>query len=725
MSSKKKPIFECAKCGRHFLSKDEPKHVAGCPDREDKAMIPSLDAGGLFVGLVQPVEDFQKYLPNDATGWSKFHSILVNPSTLNLWGIVPRQPCRMKNGETTLIVTPWPCKEVSMLRIATRSAPNESLVQLTPISDYSTVKRMEVRLDEKFQRFTNDTQLGAFLEAYLMYGFFSEDSPIIVSYFGHKITLHPITPIDVKMENMKLGEEAPTMNEQSLVLHLASGCSILVTQQGQKRNSAPETRDPLEAIGGCSLVKKALVRYIVEPIKKNTNPCSLLLWGLAGNGKTLLVNAVEKILGANTLKIMSLDELAEKQSLIGEKTTLLVDITTYQREHKAYSILSELMSSGKVYCVLLTARSADDVEIGTRIRFPREIELPVPNETERLEILRVLSGDSLEGPKMMEIARITHGFTGSDLKNLLELANYEQGDDLVQKLEKAQRLIRPTGIRQFILEVPDVKWASIGGNQALKLEVQQAVLWPRQYPEAFARFGVQPPSGILLYGPPGCSKTLIARALANESKMNFLAVKGPELFSKWVGESEKAVRDLFARARQVAPTIVFFDEIDAVGQSRGATGSSVGDRVLAQLLTELDGLEKRSGVILLAATNRPDQLDSALLRPGRLDRAIYVGLPDEESRREIIELSLKTMNANNAIADDLDIDELVRRTDGYSGAEIVALCQTAAMIAMRESVHIQAVSWHHFTLSLRAIVPRTDKSLIDVYEKFSKGNTSV
>lgn len=319
----------------------------------------------------------------------------------------------------------------------------------------------------------------------------------------------------------------------------------------------------------------------------------------------------------------------------------------------------------------------------------------MPTQDERLDILARISPQfRFPSEHCLDVARVTHGFTGGDLCSLLKAAKFAQGFSHLDRVENARKRIRPTGIRQFILEVPSVSWNDIGGNEELKLEIQQAVIWPQRHPEAFERFGIDPPAGILLYGPPGCSKTLIARALASEAKMNFLAVKGPELFSKWVGDSEKAIRDLFARARQVAPTIVFFDEIDAVGSSRGSEKSSgVSDRVLAQLLTELDGLEKSSRVILLAATNRPDQLDSALLRPGRLDRAIYVGLPCEVTRRAILEMRTRKMEFDETAS---TIQMLVERTAGYSGAELVAVCRTAAMFAMRENLEATVVQWKHF-----------------------------
>ncbi|KHJ98168.1 ATPase, AAA family [Oesophagostomum dentatum] len=412
-----------------------------------------------------------------------------------------------------------------------------------------------------------------------------------------------------------------------------------------------------------------------------------------------------------------MDELYERYALIPAGNIVILDFPHVDKEHKGFTNLVRLVDDHPCAAVILSVRQAEELDLGVRVRFPVEVEVDVPMELERLEILRSLTGQ-VPNADLEELARRTHGFTGGDLKSIVTAARFTEGCTEAERLENARKRVRPTGIRQFILEVPQVCWDDIAGNVELKLEIQQAVIWPRQHKEAFERFGIDPPSGILLYGPPGCSKTLVARALANESKMNFLAVKGPELFSKWVGESEKAIRDLFARARQVAPTIVFFDEIDAVGASRGSEKSSgVSDRVLAQLLTELDGLEKQSGVLLLAATNRPDQLDSALLRPGRLDRAIYVGLPDVATRRAIIKMRTSRM----ALAEDTIIEKLVNKTEGYSGAELVAVCRQAALLAMREDISATSVRWSHFEETLATVVPRTDRDMLKTYEQFKRG----
>merc|ERR1712203_1329208 len=240
----------------------------------------------------------------------------------------------------------------------------------------------------------------------------------------------------------------------------------------------------------------------------------------------------------------------------------------------------------------------------------------------------------------------------------------------------------------------NVTWEDIGGLDDLKLKLKQAVEWPIKRPEIFIKMGITPPKGLLMYGPPGCSKTMIAKALANESGLNFLSIKGPELFSKWVGESERAVREVFRRARQVKPSIVFFDEMDGV-----------------------EGLE---GVTVVAATNRPDMMDQALLRPGRLDRVVYVPLPDIDTRRKVLEVHTRKI----PLATDVNLEEVAQSTEGYSGAEVAAVCNEAALAALEESVDIQVVEGRHFKLSLQSVKPRISKELFTVFERFRASNAS-
>nr|KAF6402554.1 spermatogenesis associated 5 [Rousettus aegyptiacus] len=278
--------------------------------------------------------------------------------------------------------------------------------------------------------------------------------------------------------------------------------------------------------------------------------------------------------------------------------------------------------------------------------------------------------------------------------------------------------IRPSAMREVAVDVPNVSWSDIGGLENIKLKLKQAVEWPLKHPESFTRMGVQPPKGVLLYGPPGCSKTMIAKALATESGLNFLAIKGPELMNKYVGESERAVREVFRKARAVAPSIIFFDELDALAVERGSSSGAgnVADRVLAQLLTEIDGIEQLRDVTILAATNRPDRIDKALMRPGRIDRIVYVPLPDAATRREIFNLQFHSM----PISQDVDLDQLILRTDTYSGAEIIAVCREAALLALEEDIQANCIMRRHFTQALSTVTPRIPESLRRFYEDYQE-----
>ncbi len=310
--------------------------------------------------------------------------------------------------------------------------------------------------------------------------------------------------------------------------------------------------------------------------------------------------------------------------------------------------------------------------------------------------------------KIDEFANTTHGFVGADIALLVKEAamhalrkvipqikiDEEIPAEVLDKLRvtnedfaEARKHVEPSAMREVLVEVPDITWKQVGGLEDVKQELKEAVEWPLKYPDVFERLQTKPPKGILLFGPPGTGKTLLAKAVANESECNFIAVKGPELLSKWVGESEKGVREIFRKARQASPSIIFFDEIDALVPKRGTfQGSShVTESVVSQILTELDGMEELKNVTILAATNRPDMLDDALLRPGRLERHIYVPAPDEESRKKIFEVYLGG-ETGNILAKDVGVDALVKQTEGYVGADIEALVREAKMAAMRDFI---------------------------------------
>ncbi|MEM4481996.1 MAG: AAA family ATPase, partial [Desulfurococcaceae archaeon] len=286
----------------------------------------------------------------------------------------------------------------------------------------------------------------------------------------------------------------------------------------------------------------------------------------------------------------------------------------------------------------------------------------------------------------------------------------------------AMKGIQPSLIREVIVEIPEVRWIDIGGLDNIKQELRESIEWPMRYPQVFEKMGIEPPKGILLFGPPGTGKTLLAKAVATESGANFIAIRGPEILSKWVGESEKAIRQIFRRARMVAPAVVFFDEIDSVAAVRGSDPSGVIDRIVNQLLTELDGIQPLRRVVVIAATNRPDLLDPALLRPGRFDKLVYVPPPDYKARVEIF----KVHTRKTPLGEDFNLHELAKRTEGYTGADIAAVCKEAAMYALRESftkagsLQVVKVEMRHFLEALNSIPPSLSKSDVEMYDQLAK-----
>ncbi len=366
-----------------------------------------------------------------------------------------------------------------------------------------------------------------------------------------------------------------------------------------------------------------------------------------------------------------------------------------------------------------------EIERTIKSILPQEILNEVENEIIRAMLKRV--------------ADQTHGFVGADIEALCKeaamkaLRRYLPSIDLeaeeipIEVLEsmrvkwedflEALKEIEPSAMREVLVEIPKVTWEDVGGLEDVKREIIEAVEWPLKYPEKFKKFGIRPPKGVLLYGPPGTGKTLIAKAVANESEANFISIKGGELLSKWLGESEKAVRKIFRKARQVAPCIIFFDEIDAIAQMRGIDeGSRAVERVLNQLLIEMDGLEELHGVIVIGATNRPDILDPALLRPGRFDRLVYVRPPDKKSRLAIFKIHTRNM----PLAEDVDLNELAEITEGYVGADIEAICREAVMLALRENPNAEKIEMRHFYEAIKKIKPSVNEVMLSFYERFEE-----
>ena len=336
------------------------------------------------------------------------------------------------------------------------------------------------------------------------------------------------------------------------------------------------------------------------------------------------------------------------------------------------------------------------------------------------EKLHVHDGKDVDGIDVDFEKMHIHDTTSSKLIKSSSLASSGMTNISITSLRRALSKVTPSSIRDIALEVPSVLWSDIGGMDELKSSLKEIVEWPLKYSDLFVQLHISPPKGVLLYGPPGCSKTLMAKALATESKMNFLAVRGPELLSKWLGDSEKAVQSLFKRARSSAPCIIFFDEIDALATRRGTSSSGVNDRVLSQLLTEIDGIQSssslsltdRQDVIVVAATNRPDMLDEALLRPGRFDRKIYVPPPDDKSREQIIRMRLDRMPIKDS---DIDIQNLIDGSNGFSGAEIVAFISEAAILAIDNDE--KEICQHYLKTAMEAISPQINADTLQFYEQ--------
>ncbi|XP_066583324.1 ATPase family gene 2 protein homolog A isoform X2 [Prorops nasuta] len=490
----------------------------------------------------------------------------------------------------------------------------------------------------------------------------------------------------------------------------------------------------------------------------------ILLYGSPGVGKSMMAQAIistynvhftlvhsldiySKSIGETERKLAEIFDDAKSKApsiiLIEDIDTLCPKRSTSSTDHERrvlatlVTIFDELQSTCDNVFILATSSKPDFVDTSLRRpgRLDKEFEIYVPDPNTRIQILKKLLlkvPNDLSEDDIQHISFITHGFVGADLYGLCSEAimsavkRGHKGDTdavkdntlvTLEDFNNALKVTKPSAMKEVLVEVPNVKWTDVGGQKTLKLKLKQAVEWPLRHPEAFVRMGIKPPRGVLMFGPPGCSKTMIAKALATESKVNFLNIKGPELFSKWVGESEKAVRDVFRKARQVAPSIIFIDEIDAIGGERSSgngNGSSVQERVLAQLLTELDGVTALGDVTLVAATNRPDRIDKALLRPGRLDRIIYVPLPNFETRQEIFEIKLRNMPVN----EDVIVQDLVELTDGYSGAEIQAICDEAAMKALEEDLDASVITKEHFKAALSIVTPRTPVSLIKLYDDY-------
>ncbi len=550
-----------------------------------------------------------------------------------------------------------------------------------------------------------------------------------------------------------------------------------------------ETRIPTvtyEDIGGLHDEIKKVREMIELPLKHPelfdrlgiAPPKGVLMYGPPGTGKTLLAKAVANEAGAHFIslagpEIMSKFYGQSEQNLrkvfedAEQNSPAIIFIdeidaiapkrgeVTGEVERRVVSQLLTLMdglkSRGKVIVIAATNRvNAIDPALRRPGRFDREIEMGVPTKKGRKEILEIHTRHMPMSKeiKLENLAEKTYGFVGADLEALAkeaamhvlrrvqpEMSGLEENEPLPEELisrlkvtkkdfDYAMKMVQPSAMREVMIEVPKVNWNDVGGLKDVKERLKESVEWPLKYPDSFKNIGIKPPKGIMLYGPPGCGKTLIARAVANESESNFISIKGPEMLSKWVGESEKMVREIFRKAKQVSPTIIFFDEIDAMAPSRGISSSDsrVGERVVSQMLSEMSGLEELHDVVVIAATNRPDIVDPALLRPGRFDKQMLIPEPDEKSRLKIFQVHTKGMSLEN-----VDLKKMAKETEGYSGADIEAICREAGLNALRENINSKKISMKHFKEALKEVKPSLSKEMkkyyrdVDLKKRFSEG----
>ncbi|MEM0371180.1 MAG: CDC48 family AAA ATPase [Ignisphaera sp.] len=582
---------------------------------------------------------------------------------------------------------------------------------------------------------------------------------VVVSYFGYfgnPLRLRVISTIP------------------NQIVYITEMTEIVIRPEPARVTPAGVPRVTWEDIGDLEEVKEKIREIVELPLKHPElferlgiePPKGILLYGPPGCGKTLLAKALANETGAyfiaiNGPEIMSkyygeseqrlrqIFEEAEKNApaiifideidALAPKREEVVGEVEKRVVAQLLTLMDGLKERGRVVVIGATNRpEAVDPALRRPGRFDREIEVPPPDRRARREILAVHTRNVplSEDVDLDKLAEITHGYTGADLSALVKeaamnaLRRFLKGhaidldkpipSELLQKLKvtmmdflNAMRNVAPSLMREVLIEIPEVRWDDIGGLDIVKQQLREAVEWPLKYPQIFEQAGIRPPKGILLYGPPGCGKTLLAKAAATESGANFIAVKGPEILSKWVGESEKAIREIFRRARRAAPALIFFDEIDAIAAMRGHDVSGVTDRIVNQLLTEMDGIEPLRGVVVIGATNRPDLLDPALLRPGRFDRIIYVPPPDLKARYEILKIHTRKI----ALAEDVDLIELAKMTEGYSGADIENLVREAVMLALREDIRPRPISYKYFRKAMEQIKPSLTAEGLQAYER--------
>ncbi|XP_033337030.1 ATPase family gene 2 protein homolog A isoform X1 [Megalopta genalis] len=772
----------CEKCECTLTQKCIAEHDGNCPPNLEKWSHDFIYSGTLYstVEIYKPQE-----LPKNISQRASDDMVFISQSALQLCEIAIGDPVLVSTEGGTVVKTIWPTKDKSLASVSlTKHAMElndlQGLVKIQKMScPVSVAKEFIISYTGRHSLPEASTELNIILKNHNEHKIFFVGNKFSIPFYGKRLT-YQILQVTSDESTDSISEQLKQLNLTSdhtysikLYKALYNTKWTILNEKEEKRDEPKKQKCKIEDVGGYN----NLIEDIKDVLNIGLGRCKsigdfyiskgILLYGTAGVGKSIIANALiseydlncftvyssdiySKSLGETEQKLKDIFMEAKTKApsiiLIEEIDSLCPKRSSSSTDHERrvlsqlVALFDDIQNANDNVVILGTTSKLDLVDSSLRRpgRIDKEFEIYVPTPTMRREILEKMLlkiPHTLLNEDVRNIAFVTHGYVGADLYGLCSQAvlnavkrqqkanvSFETFTEItLPDFNLALNVIKPSAMKEVLIEVPNVRWSDIGGQKDLKLKLKQAVEWPLRHPEAFQRMGITPTRGVLMFGPPGCSKTMIAKALATESDVNFLNIKGPELFSKWVGESEKAVREVFRKARQVSPSIVFIDEIDALGSERSSSsnsGSNVQERVLAQLLTELDGVTALGSVTLVAATNRPDKIDKALLRPGRLDRIIYVPLPDNETRQEIFDIKLRKM----PISDSVKIQDLVEITEGYSGAEIQAICHEAAMKALEENLNAAIITREHFKAALAIVTPRTPPSLINLYNSYLHKN---